>query len=307
MRTKLGELLYRQAAVRPWDRGPDPDGLRMAARAPEGGESDEVGQALFPGVEPGFPAAVGREEQSALWEETRELYKVVPDLLSGDESQGRALRLLQEAQDIMLAKPRQFDVAKFKVGQVQALVTWRRNVDRWSRTYGWGIFAYLVVWILALLLGLVAAEPAANLVTGMVRGVPGIDGLSRLCSTMMWGGLGGVMGAFYSLYWHVSRVRDFDKKYLMWYVLQPVIGWLLGALVYLLLGPGWLSAPGASQRNQTAIRSLFPYAVACLVGFRQRLVLETIDRVIQVMTPSPRPHKSQVQDTGVKEPRDAKR
>ena len=117
----------------------------------------------------------------------------------------------------------------------------------------------------------------------------------------MWGGLGGVIGALYSLYWHVAKVRDFDKQYTMWYIVQPVIGLLLGALVYLLIGPGVLTARGVME-SETVALSFFPYAVACIAGFRQRFVLEMIDRVIQVITPSPLPEQKPDEATAEEEP-----
>jgi hypothetical protein len=103
----------------------------------------------------------------------------------------------------------------------------------------------------------------------------------------------------------VAKVRDFDKQYIMWYVVQPVIGLLLGALVHLVIGAGFLIARGLNQPDQAVIASLFPYAVACIVGFRQRSILEMIDRVIQVITPSPRPVSNPAEETIVKEHPDA--
>jgi hypothetical protein len=297
MRAKLGGLLYEKATVKPSDEDLEPDGPEAPEMVIEEIEGYEVGQPSRSRREPEILAYIGRAQRGALWDETLELYQAVPMDLSGDPSQGRALRLLQEAQDILLEKPRQFDVAKFKVGQVQSLISWRRNVRRWSSTYGWGIFIYEVVWIVALVLGFVASESTVGLFTNVTGGVTGIDSLSRLWRTMMWGGLGGVIGAYYSLYWHVAKVRDFDKQYTMWYIVQPVIGLLLGALVHLLIGSGFLTAQGVNQEDQRVTVSLFPYAVACIAGFRQRFILEMIDRVIQVITPSPQPESMPVEET----------
>ncbi len=100
-----------------------------------------------------------------------------------------------------------------------------------------------------------------------------------------------MIGAFYSLYWHVAKVKDFDKQYMMWYIVQPVVGLLLGALVHLLIGSGFISARGETASGAEVALSLFPYAVACIAGFRQRFILEMIDRIIQLITPSPEPRQ----------------
>ena len=302
MRAELDGLLYQQATTKPSDEDLEPEG-------PEGHEvvveelgGYEAGQPSRTRREPEVLAYVGQEQRKALWEETLALYKDVPDILTGDDNQARALRLLQEAQDLLLEKPRQFDVAKFKVGQVQTLVSWRRNVNRWSNTYGWGILVYEVVWIAALVWGVFGAATIVDAIVGLAGGEPSVAGLLNLWSTMMWGGLGGVIGAFYSLYWHVAKVRDFDKQYSMWYIVQPVIGLLLGALVHLLIGSGFLTARGVTEEGETVALSLFPYAVACIAGFRQRFILEMIDRVIQVITPSPQREQKQAEEAIEEEP-----
>ena len=113
----------------------------------------------------------------------------------------------------------------------------------------------------------------------------------------MWGGVGGVVGAFYSLYWHVAQVRDFDKQYSMWYIVQPVMGMLLGALVHLLIGAGFLTMQAGASAEGQLVASFFRYAVACIAGFRQQFILEIIDRVIQVITPKPQEKESAEKET----------
>jgi H+/Cl- antiporter ClcA len=144
----------------------------------------------------------------------------------------------------------------------------------------------------ALVGGIFGAPYVVDEVLRLAGGEPIIGFVAGLWSTMMWGGLGGVVGAFYSLYWHVAKVRDFDRQYTMWYVVQPVIGLLVGSLVHLLIGSGFLTGRGETQAGTEVAISLFPYAVAAIAGFRQRFILEMIDRVIQVITPSPQPEST---------------
>jgi hypothetical protein len=305
MRAKLDGLLYQQSTTKPSDGDLEPEGREAPETVIEEIVEYEAGQPSRVRREPEVLAYVGQAQQKALWDETLELYQAVPDILAGDANQPRALRLLQEAQDILMERPRQFDVAKFKVGQVQSLVLWRRNVNKWSNTYGWGIFVYEVVWIAALAMGVFGAAAVVDAISSLAGGEQAADGLMGLWSTMMWGGLGGVIGAFYSLYWHVAKVRDFDKQYSMWYIVQPVIGLLLGALVHLLIGPGFLAARGGTQEGEMVALSLFPYAVACIAGFRQRFILEMIDRLIQVIAPAPEREPSPAEEAIAEETPDS--
>lgn len=232
---------------------------------------------------------VAPEQRQALWNEIMELYEIAPNLLCTDENLANALRLLQEAQDILLEKPRQFDVAKYKVGQVSGIVNRRLNTSRWANTYGWAAFAYEVLWTGILILAVFFSPVAVQWIVGISEGIPSMDpvALSVLWNTMAWGGLGGVIGAFYSLYWHAAKKKDFDKQYMMWYIVQPVIGLLVGGLVHLLFGAGFLTVMSKASTTSEVVLSALPYAVACIASFRQRFILEIIDRVIQLLTPPP--------------------
>jgi hypothetical protein len=104
-------------------------------------------------------------------------------------------------------------------------------------------------------------------------------------NTLMWGGIGGVIGALYALWWHVSDQQDFDRQYMMWYLVQPIMGVVLGGIVFLLLTGGFLllqikpSDPNAGAR-------LLPYLVAVLAGFRQNFIYNQLDRLIGLFAPS---------------------
>jgi len=242
---------------------------------------------------------VAPEQRQALWNEIMELYEIVPNLLCTDENLSDALRLLQEAQDILLEKPRQFDAAKYKVGQVSGIVNRRLNTSRWANTYGWAAFVYEMLWIGVLVLAVFFSPVAVQFIVSTSEGALTIDpsALSVLWNTMAWGGLGGVLGAFYSLYWHAAKKKDFDKQYMMWYTVQPVIGLLVGGLIHLLFGAGFLTAVSKASTTTGVVLSALPYAVACIAAFRQRFILEIIDQVIQLVTPKSTEAKQQSRES----------
>ena len=217
---------------------------------------------------------VGPKQRQDLWKEIVALYEEVPQVLSTHEQQPLALRLLQEAQDLLMERPRQFDVAKYKVGQVKGILERRRNIVRWTNTWAWLVFVYDLVWILIFGYAIFFFQPSFQ-----------AEALVVLWNTMLWGGVGGVINGFYGLYRHASEIQDFDKQYVMWYVAQPMIGMLLGAVVHLIIGTGFLSARGETGSGQETVVSLFPYLVACIGGFQQRFVLRLIVRVIELFTP----------------------
>jgi hypothetical protein len=73
-------------------------------------------------------------------------------------------------------------------------------------------------------------------------------------------------------------------------------------MVHLLIGSGFLTARGVTEESEAVALSLFPYAVACIAGFRQRFILEMIDRVIQVITPAPQPEQKPAEEATEEEP-----
>jgi hypothetical protein len=227
---------------------------------------------------------VGLKQRQALWQEITELYRQVPEVLAMDELHDEALALLQKAQDILMEKPRQFDVAQYNVSQVRAIIVRRRNIVRWTNTYGWATFLFEVLW----LLGTGAAILFAPVVVGWIESVlgelPSFIVIGDLWNTSVWGSVGGVMGALYSLYWHAAHKKDFDKQYIMWYIVQPVIGVIIGAAIYIFFGAGLINVIGESASGAQTPLDLFPYAVAWLAGFRQRFILELVDRFIQYLT-----------------------
>jgi hypothetical protein len=141
------------------------------------------------------------------------------------------------------------------------------------------------------LLGLIFAGPFASglgRLGGMTEAT--VAQLFPLWNTMMWGGIGGVVGALYHLWWHISDRQDFDREYFMWYLVQPIMGLVLGGIVFLLLAGGLLilQVNLTDTQNTNTARQLLPYLLAVLSGFRQNFVYEQFDRVIALFTPASR-------------------
>jgi hypothetical protein len=229
-------------------------------------------------------AYIGDEQRQQLWQTIARLYDDVPRILVHDELQDEALQLLQAAQDILMERPRQFDVAKYKVGQVESILMRRRQTTVWTNTYGWLTFLYEAAWVVVLSGAIFYAPAIVTSITSSFGASESLISLEQLWNTAVWGGVGGVLGALYSLYWHAAKVKDFDKQYVMWYVVQPVIGLIIGASLHVIIGAGFLTLIGEPAVEQGTPLRLFPYALAVIAAFRQRFILEVVDRVIQFVT-----------------------
>jgi hypothetical protein len=106
-------------------------------------------------------------------------------------------------------------------------------------------------------------------------------------STLAWGGIGGVTSALWSLHHHISVARDYDPVENLWYFSQPVMGIVLGGIVFLVMGAGFLVVQvDLSTTSDAALGArLLPAAIAVIAGFRQSMVLDLIERVIALIIP----------------------
>jgi hypothetical protein len=247
---------------------------------------------------------LGEKRQDALFKEIDALVVEAARILSVDKDLDKALNLLREARDITIETPRQFDEAEYRVATVRAMLARKQNISRWSLIYGYPVLLYEVVCFLLLLGSLLFDHSLAVFIADITETTfadmasLSMEHIFPLWNTMAWGGIGGVVGSMYSLYWHAAVEQDFDKQYLMWYIVQPIMGMILGGIVYLIIASGFISVQvlagqatnleGATQTMGNPAVKAFHSVVACVAGFRQRFVFEMLDRIVQVLTPHPK-------------------
>jgi hypothetical protein len=227
--------------------------------------------------------------QKALHQQIDDLYKqVATEFSSPPEKAERALTMLREARELLLDSPEEYVSAEFRTMQVRTILERMRESRAQSQGYGPRILAYEGGWLLLLLLGLIFAGPLTQLITrgGEVTG-PALLNVYPIINTMLWGGIGGIVGALYTLWWHISQEQDFDRNYLMWYLVQPLMGLVLGGIIFLIMAGGFLIVQVnlADDKASTGAR-LLPYLAAVLAGFRQNFVYQQFDRLMGLFTPS---------------------
>lgn len=240
--------------------------------------------------------AVGRRRLEALEKEIDELFVRVPKELSMDRNVNIALALLRDAQDIVQERPRQYDLARFKVAQVRMMLERRQRIMAETSSHAYPLMVYEIVCFLVLLAGIVFRQRLATWLIA-VSGMTLVDfsvNLQPMLGTLMWGGIGGVVGGLWSLWKHVARDQDFDKQHSMWYITQPVMGIILGGVIHLLFMSGVLIIEAGST-SQSALAVLwFPSLVACLAGFRQNFAYEWLDSVARAIGREPQRTEEEV-------------
>lgn len=237
---------------------------------------------------------VSQRQRRELYDHISKLYREVPKVLSSSTQEGKreeSLLLLSEARDIVIEAPRQFDEAEYKVAQVEAIIANAENVEKWSHYYGNRLIAYLVAWFIALAAGIAIILSGAfsvwfeGLASATTEGITPTT-VEPLLFTMMWGGIGGIVGAIYSLW---RKIAVFDKQFTIWYILQPISGLVLGGIVHVVVMTGFLSmsvqtaGAGAPTAQESQAVQWFPVLLAVAFGFRQNNFYALLDRVIELI------------------------
>jgi hypothetical protein len=225
----------------------------------------------------------------ALHEQIDELYRQIStDYASPPANNEQMLKMLHDARQTLIENPEEYVNAEYRTREVRAMLERTRKSRHDGTHYGIWLLFYQVGWAVVLLAGLVMAAPltAALNRLGNISG-PTAGDIFPFWSTMMWGGIGGVIGALYMLWWHVADRQDFDGQYSLWYLVQPLMGLVLGGIMFLVLAGGFLvvQVDLTNPQATTAVR-LLPYLVAVLAGFRQNWVYEQLDRLMAVFTPA---------------------
>ncbi len=237
---------------------------------------------------------LNEERRKRLEAEIDALYKEVVEKLGPNQKiSDQAMGLLRDARLIIMGRPEDFVEAEYRVQQVKALLLRRAESERWGPYYGVRLMAYELSFILLLLAGFVGGLVASGSLAAWLSGLLNAPADSRLVdvafpflSSFMWGGIGGAVGALYSLWWHVADRQDFDRQYLMWYIVQPIMGMVLGGIIYLAIAAGFLVLQATPAVGPTNIGSwLMPSLLACLAGFRQNFVYEVLDRIMAAFMP----------------------
>jgi hypothetical protein len=157
----------------------------------------------------------------------------------------------------------------------------KRNLKRWSYTWGTFVFFYALIWLIIFIAGFFVD------ITGLIT-----NG-TRVWFSALIGGIGGVVAILYHLSWHVSVKQAFDRQYVMQYLLQPLMGFMLGAVIFFVINAGfsWTDEPPADEiKEYFGGAQIFQMLLAFVVGFRHQVVYNMIDQIVQRLSSSRKPY-----------------
>jgi hypothetical protein len=195
---------------------------------------------------------------------------------------------LLKARDIVLRRDAaKISQAEYYVGLVRARLKRATDSEAGAKKYAWWITLWGFIWGLVFLAVLVSISLIEiNDSLGTILSIQINADLQTFFTCMVWGGIGGVVAVWYSLFKHVGR-RDFDTQFNLSYVGKPFLGLVLGATVYMLfhllltLGilPAGLQGGDGAQLAGVTPWIMYPVAWAC--GFKENRIFDLVDRVMK--------------------------
>jgi hypothetical protein len=232
-------------------------------------------------------ARLGDDRLARLETAIDEAYEEVRHLVSDNEGIAtECFNKLLKARDIVLRQDvARIPQAEYYVEFVRARLQRASQSDTAARKYQWRVLIWGLFWCGAFLALLILLNESwfRNFIAPPSPGNTLVE-LDIFLSTMVWGGIGGVVAVLYSLFKHVGQ-RDFDVHYNLSYVGKPFLGVILGATVYMafnLLIRTWGILPiGSEETGQVTAPTLAPgvmYLMAWVGGFKENRVFDLVDR-----------------------------
>ena len=215
---------------------------------------------------------LSRERRKKLDLEIEELYnRVATELVDNPKDVVFALEKLKKAQGIVIEDARQYEEALYWVAQVKKMLVTRYKLKRW--TYSWGLFVlfYALIWLIALVYGFFIDISQY-----------GLTDTAGWFSTLA-GGVGGVATMLYNLSWQVSVKQVFDRQHIMKYLVQPIMGVILGAVMFFIISAGFLVINTDNMDNPSLVS--FTVLMGFIAGLSQEVVYRLIESVVQRLSP----------------------
>ena len=225
-------------------------------------------------------------------EEIAQLYDEVKRVLAARrEITGHALSLLREAREIVLTEPHRLGRAEYNLNQVRAILERTQDSRRQSSQRGFRVLLFLSLWLagtvgagVALFLYGAELTRVANALLGSQSQVTAH--LHPFLWTLVAGSTGAVVGTILGFLTHIRSENDFDRQHVVRFAVQPMMGVVLGVLLYTFFSLLFLSM----QIDLTArsITRALPVVLALPAGLWQEWIYASLYRMMGFFTLRPR-------------------
>lgn len=228
------------------------------------------------------------EKQDALWKTADDTALEVNDKVDSLGIARQLLNQIRSAKTYLLAGPAFYEEAERAVNEVKYRIAFGERTKVYSDTVGKKIFWYELLWALVILTLVVFIPNFALRFVETGGGNIGLDlpfpafikpnDVYNAVSGMLWGGAGGVVGALYALWRHVTE-QDFNPQYRVWYYTQPIMGLPIGAFIFVFIQIGFTITAG--DPNVQINSSWMIWLLAFIAAFQQNVFYNIIRQILR--------------------------
>jgi hypothetical protein len=216
---------------------------------------------------------VTKDRLEALWERISEAsHHIAAQVQSIQIARVLYDQVKSSRNELMAGRDHYEDSERF-ISEVEYRISQTDRIRKWSYSLGSLLFVYEIVfavgtvWLFLSTIGDRAFEPNGSR-------------MLYLQASMVWGVLGGVMGALMALYKHVAIDQDFEWQHTMWYLTGPIMGAGVGAVIFLIILTGLVGLVPADATELSVPWTV--YILAFLSGYQHNVFTEIVKRILKV-------------------------
>lgn len=182
---------------------------------------------------------------------------------------------VQSARNELLGGKGNYEEAERFINEVEFRIGQGDRVRKWSYTFGSILFLYQLAFAIVLI---------SLLFTQLISGMqPDGNFIVYMGVSMVFGGLGGVVGAWFSLVKHIAQDQDFEWPHTMWYITSPLLGIFTGLVVVVISYVGLMSMiPNSDSGGLNIATPWAVYLLAFLTGYQHNVFIDLLKRALKV-------------------------
>ncbi|HVO69296.1 MAG TPA: hypothetical protein VMT24_04575 [Aggregatilineaceae bacterium] len=180
---------------------------------------------------------------------------------------------LLQASSLLLASRQNYEGARAAVYRVRTDMNRQRKTYADIMRYRPLLLNYYVGWGIAL----VVLFLLKALFTGVTDAV-GVGVVSALYYPMLLGVGGALVSGFLTLERHTTRLRDFDPIHISWYLFNPLLGGVMGLLMFLIAS---IANEDLLQETATRPEYAITYLLCVVAGMNQNNVLRQLNDLLK--------------------------
>jgi hypothetical protein len=221
---------------------------------------------------------LAQERREKLDQQIEALYeRLVHESSNSWKEVGIALIQLRKAHDIALEDKRAYDEALYLIADVKERLIHKDTLRRWSQTWGLFVFFYALIWLILL---------AAAFFIDIEALIGQIPERYQYLTTAWYGALAGGIGGSIAILHGFSKAiarNEFDRHDVMRYLVQPLSGFIVGAVMVFLVGSGLLlvTNPFGGPDEAVTLSQFVLIFLGGVAGFGQEIVYEGAEEVIR--------------------------